>query len=740
VLFFETNIFMSRTLNFRELLPVASIGLVGGMIVLPLVISFAILIFPGELAPFTASGIGLVLFGGFIMQLIVALTSSVPGMIGAPQDSPAAILGLTAMAIAAGMGNATPEAKFMTVVTIVVLTSVISGLFFVFIGSFKLSRFVRFIPYPVVGGFVAGTGLLLVRGALGVMLGTTLDLENIAILFRPENLLLWIPGVVFGTSVLVAARRSKHFLTYPALLVSAVAIFYFAILISGYGMNEARAMGWLLGPFPQGALWDLPDLSLLAQVDWNLIASQSGNIAAVALISLVSLLLNASALELIAQKDVDLDRELISTGFANIAGGLAGSSVGYHHLGVSSISFRMGISSRLVALFAAGASGLALLFGASLLSIVPKLIAGGLIFFVGLSFLVEWLYDAWFQLPRTDYILVWVILVVVGGLGFLQGVGIGLAIAIVLFVVNYSRIGIAKDALTGKSYQSNVERPFEQRQLIKQLGDCILILRLQGFIFFGTSQSLVNQVNARVKDAAQEKLRFLILDFQHVTALDASALFSFVRLKQMALANHFHLVLTNANKEIKTRLARNGIDENETLIRILPTMDYGMEWCESKLLLEEGSSTTIGAGTLRAQLKKLLPSAADVEKFMSYLEYEEWQQYHILVNQGDPPDCMYFVDSGEVTSRLQISGGQFIRLKSQRGGTMVGEMGLFLKQSRTATVVVSEPSVLYKLSLESYNRMMQTDHELGFYLYQWIGRVLSVRIAENNSTLEVLLG
>jgi SulP family sulfate permease len=305
--------------------------------------------------------------------------------------------------------------------------------------------------------------------------------------------------------------------------------------------------------------------------------------------------------------------------------------------------------------------------------------------------------------------------------------------------VNYSRIGIIKDTLTGTSYQSNVERPFEQRQLIKQAGDRILILRLQGFIFFGTSQSLVSQVNLRVRDPAQSKLRFLILDFQHVSALDASALFGFVRLKQMASANQFYLVLTEADKDIKTRLARNGIAEQEKMIRIFPTMDYGMEWCESKLLLEEGSSSIIRAGSLRGQLKKLLPFTEQVEKFMTYLERQEAQQYHILINQGDPPDCMYFIDSGEVTTRLEMSSGKFIRLKSQRGGTMVGEMGLFLKQPRTATVVVSEPSVLYRLSVEAYERMMQADPELAFHLFQWIGRVLATRLTENNSTLEVLL-
>jgi sulfate permease, SulP family len=730
---------MKSKLDFRELLPVLSIGLVDGIIVIPLVTSFAILIYSGELKDFATTGVGMVLLGGLIVQVIIGLMSSVPGMIGGPQDSPAAILGLTAAAIAASMKDAPIEAKFITVVATTFLASMISGLFFIFIGGFKLSRFVRFVPYPVVGGFIAGTGLLLVQGAISVLLGSTPGLANLNILFKTENLLLWIPGVVFGTLVLIASRRFNHFLTYPALLIGTIIVFYISMGISGIGTNELRQMGLLLGPFPHGALWKPLDFSLLAQVDWKVIVSQTSNIAAIAIISLVSLLLNASALELIAQKDVDLDRELISTGIANLAGGVGGSSVGYHMLGISSLSFRMGISSRWVSLFAASVTGITLLFGASLLSLVPKLIAGGLIFFVGLSFLTEWLYDAWFQLPRSDYILIWVILIVVGVGGFLEGVGTGIVISVVLFVVNYSRIDIVKDMLTGNSYRSSTERPFEQRQLIRELGERIQILRLHGFIFFGTSQSLVNHVNGRIKDSERKKLHSLILDFQHVSALDSSAVFSFIRLRQLADTHQFHLILTDLNQETKNKLARARFSEQDEWIHFFPGLDYGMEWCESNLLLEEGGSAILRVGTLPAQLKKMLPSQEQVDRFMKYLEKEEVRQYHIVINKGDPPDSMYFVDSGELTTRLETSKGKFIRLSHQGGGTMVGEMGLFLKQSRTATVVADKPSVLYKLSLNNYNHMMQDDPELAFHLHQWIGRVLSVRLAENNHTLETLL-
>ena len=725
----------------QKLFPVATVGLIAGAIDLPLIISFAILIYSGDLSSYAATGIGLMLFGGLLMQLIIVMGSSTPGMVGGPQDSPAAIMALTALAIAAKMTSASANARFATVVMTIILTTVISGLFFIIIGGFKLSRFIRFIPYPVVGGFIAGTGLLLVQGALGVMLGKTPGMANLGILLQREDLIRWVPGVVFGILLLVASRRFQHFLVAPIMLTATTAVFYILVWIRGLSMAEIRGMGWVLGPFPQGALWDPPALSLLAHADWGLIVGQASNIAAAIVISAVSLLLNASALELIAKKDVDLNRELIAAGFANLAGGVAGCSVGYQYLGLSALSFRMNIHNRLAGLFAALVTVMALLFGASLLSLIPTFIVGGLLFFVGLSFLVEWLYDAWFQLPRIDYFLVLLILGIVGAVGFLEGVGTGIVIAVILFVVNYSRINITKDVLSGQTYQSNMERPNEHRELIQRRGRQIYILRLQGFIFFGTAQNLLNRVRERLADHNQEKLKYLVLDFQNMTALDSSAVFSFIRLKQMAEANRFYLVLTELNNDSKTKLGRGGlVEEQDKQIRIFSNLDYGMEWCESKLLADEGTSTIIRAASLKAQMGKVFPSPDLLENFLKYLEREEIKEYHTLINRGDPPDAMYFVDSGEVTARLEVSPGKFIRLKSMGAGTIVGEVGLYLKQIRTATVVASMPSVVYRLSAGALQEMEQNNPELAARLHHWIARVLSERLAETNRTLEVLLG
>lgn len=726
--------------NLERLFPIVTMGLVVGAIEVPVVIALAVLIYSGDLAPSLGAGIGTMLFGALVLNIVIALTSSIAGMVGGPQDSPAAILALVALSVSVRLATAPPAQRFATVVAAIMLTSLVSGLFFILIGGFKLSRFIRFIPYPVVGGFIAGTGLLLAQGALGVMTDASIGLASLGQLFQPDVLVRWIPGLVFALLLLFATRRFNHFLVAPTMLLGTGLLFYGFLWATHSSMDSVRAAGWLLGPFPQGALWTPLDFTVLAGVDWSLIASQLSNIGTAAILGSIALLLNASALELIARRDIDLNRELISAGFGNLLAGLGGSSVGYQYLGLSALPLRMGINSRLVGLFAALVSAVVMLFGATLLSLIPKFIVGGLLLFLGLSFLVEWVYDAWRQLPHLDYALVLVILVVVGAAGFLPGVAVGTVIAVILFVVNYSRINLVKDTLSGVSYKSNMERPAEHRQLLQSRGEQIHILRLQGFIFFGTAQNLLNRIRERIDSADLGKLSYLVLDFQHVSALDSSAVFSFVRMKQLAETHRIRLVFTAVSPEIRAELEKGGlVDGKDDLFDIFPELDYGMEWCEDRLLMAANMSMIIKSKSFQFQLNKILHSPDLVERFMKYLEKVEVGADTVLIHQGEVADSMYFVESGLVTAKLEVEPGEFIRLKSMGPGTVVGEIGLYLHNARTATVVASQPTVLYRLSAEALKEMETKDPDLASHLHRWIIMLMGERLADNNRTLEALL-
>src|SRR5512135_794970 len=151
------------------LLPGTTAGLVTGLVTISIITSFAALIWSAPLSQFLPNGVGLMLFGAFSIGIVVALTSSVPGIVALPQDTPAAVLALAAAGIAASMAGANPRSMYATVVMTIALTSLLMATAFLLLGWFKASGFVRYIPYPVVGGFLAGTGWLLARGGLGVM-------------------------------------------------------------------------------------------------------------------------------------------------------------------------------------------------------------------------------------------------------------------------------------------------------------------------------------------------------------------------------------------------------------------------------------------------------------------------------------------------------------------------------------------------------------------------------------------
>jgi sulfate permease, SulP family len=722
------------------LFPSITAGIIAGIVTISLEISLAALIFSGDLDQFLAGGIGLMLFGAFAVGITISLTTSLPGMVGLPQDTPAAIMALIAGAIGVSMRGDDPKAIYSTIVAAISLTSILTAIFFLLLGRFKASGFVRYIPYPVVGGFLAGTGYLLSMGAFGVMAEVS-TLSGLPRLLEAGNLILWAPGVIFAITLLILLRKWNHYLITPSALIIATALFYGYLWMAGISISEAAERGWLLGPLPSGNLYQPLSLSSLGLIHWNVILQNIDKIATILVLSIIALLLNASALEVTVKKDVDLNRELLASGWANLAGGLGGSSVGYQALGLSALAHRLGARSRLVNLISALLCGVTLFFGATLISYIPRPILGGTLLYLGLAFLVEWLVDARKVLPLWDYLLVWVILIICAAVGFLQGVAAGIFIAAILFVISYSRIDAIRAILDGSMYHSKVDRPESHRDLLHERGSEILILRLQGFIFFGTIQNILERVRVRVHDTTQPPLKYLILDFQRVKRLDSSAVFGITRLKQLAEANKILMVWTQIAPEIVSQLEHGGLhDQTDDSFLFQETLDEGLEWCENNILAAEGIQDLTGSMEgAESQLQRVFPSLDCVSGLMKYLERRVVDAGEVLIKQNDPSDDIYFVESGLLNIELEMPNGRRMRLRSIRGGATVGEMGIYLGDTRTAYVVASRHSTVYRLSLQSLMEMREKDPKIAALFHEWIARLLAERIKDNLRMFEALM-
>jgi sulfate permease, SulP family len=733
-----------NNLNSQHILNSLISGLIAGLFSVIYCVSFAALIFSGTLTQYLPTGIGLLLFTAVVVSALVAIFSSFPPTVAAPQKTTAAVLSLLASSIVTTMpASASLEDKFLTIIAAIIFNSFLSGIFFWLLGWFQLGKFIRFIPYPVIGGFMAGSGWLLLEGSVRLMTGVSIHLLNIfneiPLLFKQNLLIKWIPGIIFGILLMIILPRYRHFLVLPLMLILAFIIYHSILLLTGISIEVAGNNGLFLGPFPQASGFQFFTISALIHANWSIIFSQFGSLAALCLINAIALLLNASGVELIAERDIDLNQELKVAGIATIFSGFAGGIGGFHSLSQSSLAYRLGGRSRLVGGVVAAVCLVMLLAGVSTLSLVPKALVGGMLFYLGLEFLVEWIYKAWFKLSRADYSIVILILLVVAAVGYLEGVGIGTLAATILFAITCGQMEIIKRTLSGSSYHSNVLRTPEQEQQLREQGDQIYILELQGFLFFGTANKLLNNIRERLEAPDCEPIQFLLIDFRLCTGLDTSAVISFVKLKQITHRKHINLIFVNLNPEYQKQLEQSGgLDIDDPLFHIFADLDRGMEWCEQQIItVDEGEQKPVLS--LAEQLKSRFPNPQHIPQLMQYLQPLELQENDYLFRQDDPFNGLYFVESGRVSVVLELSNNQTKRVRSYTGGNTIGEMGLYRQSPRMASVIADQDSSLYFLSNDDFETMESNEPLVAASFHRFIVNLLAERLNHREQELKNLL-
>ncbi len=726
-------------LHPNRLISGVAAGVVVGVLEIMIAVAFASMIFSGEMSGYLSRGIGFMLFSLIVCNLITALTSSFRPVVYSPQDNPAAIMALTGVAIADSVGSA--NEGFVTLVAALTLTALATGTAFLLLGALKQGNLVRYIPYPVVGGFLAGIGVLLVLGAISVMTGVNVSPTEPDAFTHGAYLVKWLPGMLFAVLLLLALRRFRHPLLMPGMLVGAIVVFYLTLALSGTSIAEAKDEGWLLESFPetQGGLWEPVSPADWDAVNWPVLGDQIGNFAAIVITSVIALLLNATGYELATNQDADLNRELKVTGAANVLAGLGGGLVGYMGLGPSMLSARIGGRMRLSGVVLALLAAVILLAGGSLLAYFPVPLLGGLLFLLGLDFLVTWLVDIRNKLPLTDYLIVVLIMVVINLVGFLEGIGVGIAVSGVLFVVSYSRIAVVRGTLSGAEFRSSVIRSPSHERLLLEQSTWTHINKLQGYLFFGTANRMLEQIRASLQ--TEDRPRSVVFDFKMVSGLDSSAVLSFARMRQLAHDHDVALCFSHMSPPVFRQLARDVFQGSEDPVCCtFPDLDHAVEWCENRILDQLQSAGVVpNPQTLHDGLAGRLNSTDYAATLMLYLERQEVDSRHIVMRQGDPPRGLFFIESGQITIRLEREGAPPLRIRKMSAGTIVGEMGFYLNQPASATVITDLPSTLYRLSPDALSRLAREHPDVATAFHASMACFLAERLTQTTRTLQMLV-
>ncbi len=727
---------MTNKSSFSNIIPSIVAGTISSIIIIVSAMALSALVFTGELSTYLPQGIGILLLGSLIFALFSAFTASFPTVISAPQDIPIAILALMATTLmSTPIHQMNGLEMFQFIFVAIGLTSILVGIFFYFLGQFKLGKLVRFIPFPVVGGFLAGTGWLIVVFSFSMMTNFDLNLPNLSKLFSTEMLIRWVPGVLFAIVLLFLSRRIKHYLLVPGFLIVSIIIFYGIAFTVGLSFEQLESQRFLLGPFPSGGLFTGLPFQYIPEFNWDLFMEFTPALVTMMILNAISVLFNYSGLELNLKHDFDLDHELKMTGFNNILVGIVGASPGYVTVSESSMAYAIGARSRLYSITVAIFCGIALFFGAKIISIFPKVILGGLLLNLGISFLVEWLYDSWFKLNKGDYLVVVLILVVVGAFGFLEGIAVGLMMSIVLFVMNYSKVDVIKYELSGQTFHSNVERSEQLKQLIDSHGEQIFILPLQGYIFFGTSNRILDRIQERLDNEDKNDLKYLIFTFNQVTGIDSSTINSFNKLHILAENMNFQVLFCSlGNEMIRQFEVERLLPDSNKIFQSFEDLDHGLEWCENQIICENLNNKDLAIDGGEKDFFK-----SRFAELIEYFEYQNIPKNSVIIEQEKDPGGIYFLISGRITVQLNSEDGKQIRLKSMGAGTVVGEVSLYLGSKASASVITDTDCKIYFLSKDNFQKLNIEAPEKATELHTFIVQLLSNRLAKSNATIKALM-
>ncbi|KAJ1652535.1 hypothetical protein IWQ61_007151 [Dispira simplex] len=563
-------------------------------------ISYGLIIFPVSMPAFESfgpTGLSMFLLSTVVCQLTFSAgASTFAGANGGMMIEAIPFLHTICEIIVATVGQGNDHSIFATTMVAYALSSIITGLSFLALGYFNLGALVDFFPRHILVGCIGGVGYFLIQTALEITGQVVLhfDLATLWTLFQPHVLALWGSSLLLALLLRVLCHRFTHPFFIPSFFLVVPVLFYAIAMSLGCSMTQLRDEGWV---------FQLPDADVpfynfylkfdFASIHWPALLKTLPAMFGLTFFGILHVPINVPALAVSTGKDdLDTNRELVAHGFSNLFTGIVGSVPNYLIYSNSLFFIRTGGDSRVAGLMLAAVTAGIMVGGTQIVGFMPTIVVGSLIFHLGIDLMKEALYNTWGVVNRIEYITISTIIVAMAGLGFIEGIFVGILLACFFFVFLYSRRRSARAAYTGPTARSTVRRLYRQRRFLDQVGSQIQVLQLQGFMFFGTITSVEQTIRQYLCQRRwnMQPIRFLVLDIGLVTGVDFSAAEAFTRIKRLLRAREVYFVVCRVdfNNEVGKALRAAKVcgtsAQDDPYTCVFSTLNEGLEWCENVLL------------------------------------------------------------------------------------------------------------------------------------------------------------
>ncbi|KAH8927062.1 hypothetical protein BT69DRAFT_1238330 [Atractiella rhizophila] len=488
------------------------------------------------------------------------------------------------------------------------LSSILTGLTFYILGAAKLGTLIGFFPRSVLIGCIGGVGAFLFITGLEVSArledeSVEFSLETVRHFFELAVLPLWTVPLALATLLRLITYKFSHPLIFTGYFIVIPIIFYAVVLIIGTPLATLREKGWV---------FELEGVDTPFYEYWTYFDFGKTNVPALlktlptqfALVffALLHVPINVPSLGIsIGEDNVDTNRELRAHGISNFLSGAAGSVPNYLCYVNSVLFYRVGGDTRVAGVLLAAASTGVLIAGPKIIGFLPVMVVGALIYVLGFDLMKEALWDTYGRVAGFEYFTIVAIVVVMTLWDFVVGIGAGIILACISFVITASQGSAIRAVMNGATARSTVRRHPKQNAFLKQVGSQTKILKLQGFLFFGTISKCEATMRA-ILDASEwtsNPVRYLIVDFTLASGVDFSAAEAFLRIKRQLDAKAVVLVFCGTKPESSIGKALRSVGlwagESDGRVEVYATLNEALEHCENEYLRSLYSSGLIAA-------------------------------------------------------------------------------------------------------------------------------------------------
>lgn len=719
-------------------------GLAAMLVALPSSIAFGVLAYSPLGQSYVAQGAMIGILGAAAIGIIAPFVGRNGVLISAPCAPAAAVLSAVVAQLlsAGGEHQVTPEA----IPAILGLIVLLAGLLQIFYGMAGCGRLIKFIPYPVVTGYLSGVGLLIILGQLSKLLGLPRGTALLQGLVTP-SLWKW-PGFLVGIAamvVMVFAPRLTRKVPAPVLGLAAGILAYFGLAMLDGSLLQLDGNALVIGPIEaSGSFYEAVAgrVSSLATINPGLLRLVFIPALTLSILLSIDTLKTCVVLDALTRSRHNSDRELIGQGTGNVAAFLTGGMAGAGTMGPTLVNLSSGGQTYRAAIIEGLSVVVSLLLLARLIAWVPIGALAGILLVVAWRMIDKGMFHL-LTTPagRQDFAVIASVIITALTVDLIAASGVGIGLSILLFIRDQIRGAVIRRKFYLNEISSKTRRPALERDLLQQHGDQGIFCQLQGNLFFGTTDQLYSQLEPDLRTRL-----YLVLDMRYVLSMDYTAVHLLQMMESQLGERGGRLLFSGMPSGLHDRrnfeeyLAQMGVLQKASGVMVSATLNDALDWVESRIL------ESCGVVHQTEETPLLL------KDFDLFREFDEEslkglascaQEVTIpagarIFNKGDPGDELYLVRRGRISILLPLESGKHHHLADIGRGSYVGELSFLDHRPRSADALARETTDLLALSRKRFDVLVRSSALTGVKVFARLALVIAERLRQTDVELKSL--